>query len=269
MTATTVPSSLGSAQRWGPLWGHRARDWAEAEAHQEPAYRAVLDRLALRPSARLLDVGCGAGTFLALAAARGVRVAGVDASPALVELARRRVPGADVRVGDLQFLPDAEATFDAVTGLTSFFFAQDMVAALREAGRVAKPGAPVVVEVFGAPERCDLEAVKAIIRPYLPAPPPGAPAAPQLWRPGALEALAAAAGLQVVDAYCVAYDTDYPDAATLGRLMLSPAGLAKLVGPAREDAVRREIVDALAPQRRPDGSYRLHTEMRHVVITHA
>jgi hypothetical protein len=35
-----------------------------------------------------------------------------------------------------------------VTGFNSFFFANDMVAALREAGRVAKPGAPVVIQVW-------------------------------------------------------------------------------------------------------------------------
>jgi len=38
-------------------------------------------------------------------------------------------------------------TYDLVTGFNSFFFANDMVAALREAGRVAKPGAPVVIQV--------------------------------------------------------------------------------------------------------------------------
>jgi hypothetical protein len=46
------------------------------------------------------------------------------------------------------------------TGFNSFFFAADMVAALREARRVAKPGAPVVIQVWGWPERCDIEAMK-------------------------------------------------------------------------------------------------------------
>jgi hypothetical protein len=46
----------------------------------------------------------------------------------------------------------------------SFFFANDVVAAMREAGRVAKPGAPVVIQAWGAHERCDLEAMKQIAR---------------------------------------------------------------------------------------------------------
>ena len=49
------------------------------------------------------------------------------------------MPEADLRLGDLQTLPFADDAFDLVTGFTSFFFAEDMVAALREAGRVARP----------------------------------------------------------------------------------------------------------------------------------
>jgi hypothetical protein len=55
-----------------------------------------------------------------------------------------------------------------------FFFANDMVAALREAGRVAKPAAPVVIQVWGPYERRDLEAMMKIAHPYLPPRPPDA-----------------------------------------------------------------------------------------------
>ena len=64
---------------------------------------------------------------------------------------------------DLQVLPYDDDTFDVVTGFTSFFFADDMVGALREAGRVARPGAPVVIQAFGRPEKCALEAVKLAV----------------------------------------------------------------------------------------------------------
>ena len=89
----------------------------------------------------------------------------------------------------------------------------------------------------------------------MPAPPPGAPAAPQLWRPGALEELAAAAGLSPVTAFDFSYAMEYPDAQTLGRLMVAPAGIAALVGPEREQAVRAQIVEALAAHRTSDGTY--------------
>ena len=73
-----------------------------------------------------------------------------------------------------------------------------MVAALREAGRVARPGAFVVIEVFGAPERCDLELVKGAITPFRPRGEDGEEV--RYWRPGMVEELAAAAGLGVVEA---------------------------------------------------------------------
>ena len=129
----------------------------------------------------MLDVCCGSGVFLRLAADRGAKPYGIDASEALVAVARSRVPEADARVGELERLPYADDTFDLVTGFTSFF-AADMVAALREAGRVARPGAPVVIQVWGRPENCALEAMTRVVRRFMPKPPPDAPAPPELWR---------------------------------------------------------------------------------------
>jgi len=52
------------------------------------------------------------------------------------------------------------------------------------------PGAPIVIQVWGAHERCDLEAMKQLARPFLPPHPPDAPRDPDLSQPGALQALA-------------------------------------------------------------------------------
>jgi hypothetical protein len=52
--------------------------------------------------------------------------------------------------------------FDVVTEFNSFFYAADMLGALREAGRVAKPGSPVVIQVWGRPESCNLESLKLL-----------------------------------------------------------------------------------------------------------
>jgi Methyltransferase domain len=62
------------------------------------------------------------------------------------------VPEAELRLGDLQALPYPDDSFDVVTGFTSFFFADDIVAALREAGRVARAGAPVVTWAYADAE---------------------------------------------------------------------------------------------------------------------
>src|SRR6266545_6378537 len=176
MTATTQTAELnGSAHRWGPLWGARPGDWALSEDQQVPTYEAALERVDLEPGQLVLDVGCGVGAFLQLVSGRGARPYGLDASAALVEVARQRLPDADLRVGDMEQLPYEDETFDLVTGFNSFFYANDFVAALREAGRVAKPGAPVVIQVWGPHERNDLETMKEIVRPFMPPRPPDAP----------------------------------------------------------------------------------------------
>jgi SAM-dependent methyltransferase len=262
MSSTTA---TGSAKRWGPLWGARPEDWALSEDRQLPTYEAALERVAIEPGQRVLDVGCGAGAFLRLVAARGASPSGIDASEALLGLARRRLPDADLRVGDMEALPWEDGTFDLVTGFNSFFFANDMVAALREAGRVAKAGAPVVIQVWGAHERCDLEAMKQIARPFLPPRPPDAPPDPDLSQAGALEALAAEAGLTPESAFDTTWAFVYADEEALGRAMVAVAGLAVLAGADREQELKTAIVEGLAPYRRADGSYRLENEYRFLI----
>jgi SAM-dependent methyltransferase len=254
----------GSATRWGPLWGARPEDWSISEEQHGPAYEVALARLRLEPGQRVLDVGCGTGSFLRLVAGRGAVAFGIDASETLIGLARERLPAADLRVGDMEHLPYDDERFDLVTGFTSFFFANDMVAALREAGRVARPGAPVVAQVWGAHERCDLEAMKAIARPYLPPRPPDAAPDADVAQPGMLAWLARQAGLTPEDEFTASFAYTFADGETLGRAMLAPAGLALLVA-GREDEVAAAIVDGLAPFRQPDGSYRLENEYRYLI----
>src|SRR5437899_11923130 len=240
MSRATV--SPGSANRWGPLWGARPDDWALSEDQQLPTYEAALERTGLESGWHVLDVGCGAGAFLRLVAERGGAPHGIDASEALIALARSRLPHADLRVGEMEDLPWEDDTFDLVTGFNSFFFATDMIAALREAGRVAKPGAPVVIQVWGARERCDLEAMKQVARPFLPPRPPDAPPDPDLSQPGALQALATQAGLTTESAFVAAWVLEYPDAETLGRALVAVAGLALLAGPEREQQLKSAII---------------------------
>jgi SAM-dependent methyltransferase len=261
-------TAAGSAERWGPLWGARPADWALSEDRQVPTYDAALARVSLEPGQLVLDIGSGVGTFLGLVAERGARPFGIDASEALVEFARRRLPDADVRVGDMEALPYADDTFDLVTGFNAFFFANDFVAALREAGRVAKPGSPVVIQVWGPHERNDLETVKQIIRPFFPPRPADAPAEPDYSVPGVLEELATRAGLEPAEAFDASWDLEYPDEDTLGRALVAPAGIAVLVGPEREQEVKDAIVAGLAPQRTPEGAYRLRSEF-HFLIARA
>ena len=142
------------------LWGTDPRGWAEvAEPLNRPLFEAILDATAVGEGTRVLDVGCGSGLTLVLAAERGATVAGLDVSPGLLAVARERLPEADLRLGDLQVLPYDDAGFDVVLGVNAFQFAEDPVAALGEARRVVRPGGLVAASLFAEPERCESTAI--------------------------------------------------------------------------------------------------------------
>jgi SAM-dependent methyltransferase len=264
VTATTTVTS--SAERWGPRWGSRPADWAASEEQQLPTYEEAIRRVGIGAGMRVLEVGCGSGVFLRAAADRGAAVAGLDASAALIDLARARVPEADLQVGDLQFLPYENDAFDVVAGFNAFFFADDMVAALREAGRVARPGSPVVIQVWGAHGRCDLDAIKPIVRPLFPGYDPDAPPPPDLAVAGVLEGIAAAAGLTPGEAYDVSWAYVYEDDDAMLRGMLSAAGVGDAAGDG-EPALRAGLLEALAPFRTARGGYHLENEWHTLVAT--
>jgi SAM-dependent methyltransferase len=252
-----------SARTWGELWGDRARDWAGNEEQQLAVYEAALARVPVSAGDRVLDVGCGTGVFLRLAAGRGAEVTGLDASENLLAVARGRVPEADLHHGDLQALPFPDGAFDLVTGFTSFFFADDMVAALREAGRVTARDGHVLIEVFGAPERCELELVKAAIAPFRPRDADGEEV--RYWRPGMVEELAAAAGLEVIEAFTCTTAYEYADEEGFLRAMLSAGGAARVAGPEREAELRAALVETMAGCRGSDGGYHVSNEWELVV----
>jgi SAM-dependent methyltransferase len=105
------------------------------------AYPIFVQLVGARTGDRLLDVACGPGLLLRAALERGVAAAGVDVSEAAVAMARAELPGVDVRVGNAEQLPFADATFDRVTCLGSIERFLDRERALREMVRVARPAA--------------------------------------------------------------------------------------------------------------------------------
>jgi len=243
-----------------PIWAEQPDAWARIEEQQLPTYEAALEAAGLGQS--VLDVGCGTGVFLRLCADRGAEVTGLDASENLLAVARGRVPEAELVHGDLQSLPFADDAFDLVTGFTSFFFAEDIVAALKEAGRVARPGAPIVVQVFGRPEHCELETLKAAVATFR------GEAHRSYWRPGIAEEITERAGLTFKESFDLTFPYRFADETTMLDGMSSAGGAALAAGPEREGEVRAAISKALAHCRLPDGGYRIDNEW-HVVIARA
>ncbi len=129
------------------IWG-KGRAVVYSFLNRDPASnRVVVEAARPGPDDRILDVGCGPGAALARAA-RIVgpdRVAGVDPSPAMVEIARRRVAGAEVRVGGAEALPFENAAHTLVWTVSSFHHWPDQPAGLAELGRVTRQGGRVLI----------------------------------------------------------------------------------------------------------------------------
>lgn len=92
---------------------------------------------------RLLDIGCGKGIFLKLAAAHFETI-GVDVSPAACDFARSKL-GLDVRCGDFLTLDLEPASFDVVTLWDVLASLPDPRAAITRIGTLLKPGGRLVM----------------------------------------------------------------------------------------------------------------------------
>jgi SAM-dependent methyltransferase len=98
---------------------------------------------------RLLEVGTGPGIDAAAFQAAGFDVAGVDLSPAHVELAR--AAGIDAHVAAAQELPFASGSFDALWSMSVLMHMPDpdLDAALAEFARVLRPGGLAAFGMWG------------------------------------------------------------------------------------------------------------------------
>jgi len=260
---------MGTGTVQAELWGPGARDWSDYnEPMCTPFYEAVLDAAGVGPGTRLLDVGCGGGFALLLAARRGATVSGLDATPALLDIAAERVPGAGLTAGDLEDeLPFGADAFDVVTAFNAVQYAGDPVAALRGMARVTRPGGLIAVVVWGPPAQCESGVMFRELGPLLPPAPPDAPGAVAWSEDGQLEELAAAAGLLPVTVADVPNPLIYPDLATAVRTQLSSGPARAAITHSGLPAVRGALTRAFAGSRKPDGSYRQDNLFRYLVAS--
>ncbi len=255
-----------TAREQALIWGARPEDWADhMEDKKFPIYSSVLEKISPVSNMDLLDIGCGGGTFCAMANKLGARVHGIDASFSLIDLASQRLPEGDFRVGHIEYLPFKDQVFDIITGFNSFQYAFDPLAAVQEAYRVARSGASIVMAIWGDPEKCDaLAYIKSVVS-LLPSSEVKGPGPFALSTDGKLWSFIEEAGLQPLDQVDVRTPWVYPDQDTALKSLMSSGPAVKAILASGEEKVREKLVDMLQDFKLPSGEFQLDNTLKFII----
>lgn len=227
-------------------WGRRAVDWATlAEPHAVREYVFVHRLLDVRPGVGLLDVACGAGLSLELAGVAGATCSGIDASQRLVDVARMRNPGSDIRVGDMADSGFDDASFDLVTSFRGIWGTTP--AAISEVARVLRPGGKVALTFWG-----DMAASPGgrLLAPFRLARQDQIDHQSDmvaLKRPGAATAFLASAGLDAGELIDVPFVMEYADAEHYVRGLAASGPAYEAIQTVGEQAFHDACLEAVAP----------------------
>jgi len=143
-------STSRQAFRPGPDWGYGCYE-ETADALVEAA-EVVVQTGQLWPGARVLDIGCGAGTAALIAVAAGAEVVGVDPAGRLLQVATDKAIEAgqriDFRQGEAGALPVDKASVDVALSNFGLIFAPVASAVAAELHRVLVPGGRAVFSAW-------------------------------------------------------------------------------------------------------------------------
>jgi SAM-dependent methyltransferase len=158
-----------------------AGDFGEIAKSIASGGEEFVERLALKPGMKVLDVACGTGNLALPAARTGAAVTGVDIAPNLIEQAKATAAAeglnAKFDVGDAEDLPYEDGEFDVVMTMFGAMFAPRPDVTAGELKRVCKPGGLIAMANW-TPGGFTGEMFK-VGAGYVP-PPPGMPS-PVLW----------------------------------------------------------------------------------------
>jgi trans-aconitate methyltransferase len=157
----STPQATASSDPWVPVWD--GDKYAANTGHHRAHDAWFLEHFPVRPSDRMLDLGCGSGDFTRLVAdlVPDGEVVGVDAQPSMVEAAARgQGPNQSFLVAPVQRLdqvaelasPIHDASFDGVfsRAVLHWIPAADLPGVLASAFRLVRPGGFLRIECGGA-----------------------------------------------------------------------------------------------------------------------
>jgi trans-aconitate methyltransferase len=156
-------SSASSPGTPGHRWDADLYDAKHAFVWKQGA--SLLELLAPRPGERILDLGCGTGHLTAQLAAAGAEVVGLDASPAMIEQARRSYPQLRFGRADARSFAVSEPC-DAVFSNAVLHWVREPELVIACVRRALKPGGRFVAEFGG---KGNVRALVAALEKALPA----------------------------------------------------------------------------------------------------
>lgn len=108
----------------------------------------LLELLQPRAGETVLDLGCGTGQLTAKIAESGARIIGIDASPEMIEQARKNYPLIEFQVADVRRF-ESDERFDAVFSNAVLHWIHPPEQAIRRMSAVLRPGGRLVIEFGG------------------------------------------------------------------------------------------------------------------------
>lgn len=188
-------------------YGRRAAEYTELLGTMEtvhPADRQLVETWSGGVAGPVLDVGCGPGHWTDHLHRRGVDCWGVDLSPAFIDIARSLFPHLDLRVGDVDALPAADASLGGVLCWYSLVHREpeSMPRALEEIARVLCAGGSLLLGFFEGPEVTAFD--HAVISAFT-------------WPMGELSRLLQAAGFDIMETHSRNAPPQRPHGAVVAR----------------------------------------------------
>ena len=265
---TTDPETLDiepQRQQAGEAWGHRANDWSCLWEHYSlDVLLAMFSGLGVAPGIDLLDIACGSGLAVRVAAGMGARVGGIDAAEELIAVARARTPSADLRVGSMFELPWPDVSFDAAISINGIWGGCE--AALAAAFRVLRPQGTFAMSFWGFGPPLDLRRCFKIFAAASPeAHSSSMRRLNNIAVPGVAEDMLAGAGFDVVERSSRTSVVEWPDPEIAWRAMASVGPAVPALRHGDVAAIQRDVLAALEPCRDERGVYRFENDHQYVV----
>ncbi|MEO8696042.1 MAG: methyltransferase domain-containing protein [Acidimicrobiales bacterium] len=267
-TTTEAMSGRDGHHDWrqaGEAWGRRANDWSCLLEHYSlDVLLAVYSQLGIGNGTRLLDIACGSGLGTRVAAAMGAEVCAIDASSTLTAIASSRTPSAELCTGSMFELPWADESFDAAVSINGIWGGCE--AALAEANRVLRPGAPIAISFWGMGPPLDLRECFKVFARHSPREHLGSmKQLNNIGVPGVAEQMLNTSGFVVEQRDRRVSVSEWPDAELAWRALSSmgPAVPALINGDV--DAVKRDVLAVIESCRDEQGIYRLRNDHTYVI----